>query len=106
MPATMKSIPCDLGFSVVTVSKLLHSFVAVGGEVRTRVLRRSKEINDQPNLSAYLGIHGYSPTSSSSEENHQLERRRANIRELARPQNVCCRISGVLTEVYPWKACA
>lgn len=52
MPATMKSIARDLGVSVVTVSKVLHNHADISPETRKRVLRRMKEVNYQPNLSA------------------------------------------------------
>jgi len=52
MPATMKSIARDLGVSVVTVSKVLHNHADISQETRNRVLRRMKEVNYQPNLSA------------------------------------------------------
>jgi LacI family transcriptional regulator len=52
MPATMKSIARDLGVSVVTVSKVLHNHADISQETRKRVLRRMKEVNYQPNLSA------------------------------------------------------
>ena len=49
MPATMKSIARDLG---VSVSKVLHNHTDISRETRNRVLRRMKEENYQPNLSA------------------------------------------------------
>ena len=52
MPATMKTIARDLGVSVVTVSKVLHNHADISPETRKRVLRRMKEVNYQPNLSA------------------------------------------------------
>ena len=52
MPATMKSIARDLGVSVVTVSKVLHHHTDISAKTRKRVLRRMKEVNYQPNLSA------------------------------------------------------
>jgi LacI family transcriptional regulator len=52
MPATMKSIAQDLGVSVVTVSKVLHNHNDISTETRKRVLRRMKEVNYTPNLSA------------------------------------------------------
>jgi LacI family transcriptional regulator len=52
MPATMKSIAQELGVSVVTVSKVLHNHADISIETRKRVLRRMKEVNYQPNLSA------------------------------------------------------
>lgn len=52
MPATMKSIARDLGVSVVTVSKVLHNHSDISPETRGRVLKRMKEVNYQPNLSA------------------------------------------------------
>jgi LacI family transcriptional regulator len=52
MPATMKSIARDLGVSVVTVSKVLHNHADISPETRKRVLRRIKEVDYQPNLSA------------------------------------------------------
>lgn len=48
----MKSIARDLGVSVVTVSKVLHNHADISAETRKRVLRRMKEVNYQPNLSA------------------------------------------------------
>jgi len=48
----MKDIARDLGVSVVTVSKVLRNHTDIGEETRQRVLKRIKELNYQPNLTA------------------------------------------------------
>jgi LacI family transcriptional regulator len=52
MAVTMKDIARDLGVSVVTVSKVLRNHDDIGDETRERVLRRVKELNYRPNLTA------------------------------------------------------
>ena len=48
----MKDIARDLGVSVVTVSKVLRNHSDIGDKTRERVLKRMKELNYHPNLSA------------------------------------------------------
>lgn len=52
MPVRMKDIARELGISVVTVSKVLRNHPDIGEQTRTRVLKRMKELNYQPNLAA------------------------------------------------------
>jgi LacI family transcriptional regulator len=48
----MKDIARDLGVSVVTVSKVLRNHEDIGNATRKRVLKRIKEVNYTPNLTA------------------------------------------------------
>jgi LacI family transcriptional regulator len=52
MPVRMKDIARELGISVVTVSKVLRNHPDIGERTRSRVLKRMKELNYQPNLAA------------------------------------------------------
>lgn len=52
MPVRMKDIAEDLGVSLMTVSKALRNHHDVGEETRQRVLRRARELDYQPNLTA------------------------------------------------------
>src|SRR5580698_9470828 len=52
MPIRMKDIAHELGISVVTVSKVLRNHPDIGERTRSRVLKRMKELNYQPNLAA------------------------------------------------------
>jgi len=52
MPTRLKDIALDLGVSVVTVSKVLRNHQDISSETRSRVLRRMKELNYQPNMMA------------------------------------------------------
>lgn len=52
MPVRMKDIARELGISVVTVSKVLRNHPDIGAQTRSRVLKRMKELNYQPNLAA------------------------------------------------------
>jgi LacI family transcriptional regulator len=52
MPVRMKDIARELGISVVTVSKVLRNHPDIGEQTRSRVLKRMKELNYQPNLAA------------------------------------------------------
>ena len=52
MPVRMKDIAHELGISVVTVSKVLRNHPDIGEQTRSRVLKRMKELNYQPNLAA------------------------------------------------------
>jgi LacI family transcriptional regulator len=54
----MKDIARDLGISVVTVSKVFHNHPDIGEETRKRVLKRMKELNYQPNMTARALITG------------------------------------------------
>lgn len=56
----MKDIAADLGLSVVTVSKVLRNHPDIGEETRTRVLRRVKELDYQPNAMARSLVTGRS----------------------------------------------
>ena len=56
----MKDIARDLGVSVVTVSKVLRDHPDIGTATRERVLRRIKELNYSPNLSARSLVTGRS----------------------------------------------
>ncbi len=52
MAVRLKDIARDLGVSVVTVSKVLRGNADIGEATRTRVLKRMKELNYQPNMLA------------------------------------------------------
>lgn len=52
MAVRMKDIARDLGVSVITVSKVLRNHTDIGEETRQRVLKRIRELNYQPNLTA------------------------------------------------------
>ena len=52
MPVRMKDIAADLGVSLMTVSKALRNHSDVAAETRERVLRRARELQYQPNLTA------------------------------------------------------
>lgn len=52
MAVRLKDIARDLGVSVVTVSKVLRGSADIGEVTRTRVLKRMKELNYQPNMMA------------------------------------------------------
>jgi LacI family transcriptional regulator len=58
MPVRLKDIAKDLGLSVVTVSKVLRDHPDIGEATRKRVLKRMKEMNYQPNLTARALITG------------------------------------------------
>ena len=62
MPVRLKDIANDLGVSVVTVSKVLRNHRDISEETRTRVLKRMKELNYRPNLTARALITGRSYT--------------------------------------------
>src|SRR6188474_1404055 len=62
MPVRLKDIAKDLGVSVVTVSKVLRNHQDIGEETRKRVLKRIKELNYRPNLTARALITGRSMT--------------------------------------------
>jgi LacI family transcriptional regulator len=52
MPVRLKDIAAELGVSVVTVSKVLRNHPDIAEKTRSRVLKRMKEVNYQPNLAA------------------------------------------------------
>jgi len=52
MPVRLKDIAGELGLSVVTISKVLRNHGDIGEATRTRVLKRMKELNYQPNMAA------------------------------------------------------
>jgi LacI family transcriptional regulator len=52
MPVRLKDIAAELGLSVVTVSKVLRKHPDIAEKTRNRVLKRMKELNYQPNLTA------------------------------------------------------
>jgi LacI family transcriptional regulator len=60
MPTRLKDIALDLGVSVVTVSKVLRNHQDISSETRSRVLRRMKELNYQPNWAARSLVTGKS----------------------------------------------
>jgi LacI family transcriptional regulator len=62
MPVRMKDIARDLGVSVVTVSKVLRNHSDISEETRDRVLKRMKELNYRPNLTARSLVTGRSYT--------------------------------------------
>ncbi len=52
MAIRLKDIATELGLSVVTVSKVLREHPDIGSDTRKRVLKRMRELNYQPNLTA------------------------------------------------------
>jgi len=52
MPVRLKDIAEELGLSVVTISKVLRDHPDIAEKTRSRVLKRMKELNYQPNLAA------------------------------------------------------
>ena len=54
----MKDIARDLGVSVVTISKVIRNHGDISQDTRERVLRRMKELNYQPNLTARALVTG------------------------------------------------
>ncbi len=58
MPIRLKDLAVDLGLSVVTISKVLRNTSDVSTKTRDRVLKRMKELNYHPNLSARSLITG------------------------------------------------
>ena len=60
MAVTMKDIARELGLSVVTVSKVIRNHTDIGAETRRRVLRRVKELNYQPDMTARALVTGRS----------------------------------------------
>jgi LacI family transcriptional regulator len=62
MAVRMKDIARDLGVSVVTVSKVLRNHSDISAETRERVLRRMRELNYRPNLTARALVTGRTHT--------------------------------------------
>ena len=60
MTVRMKDIANDLGLSVVTISKVLRNHPDIADETRERVLRRVKELDYQPNITARSLVTGRS----------------------------------------------
>jgi len=60
MAVTMKDIARELGLSVVTVSKVIRNHSDIGAETRRRVLKRVKELNYQPDMTARALVTGRS----------------------------------------------
>src|SRR5215472_15222251 len=60
MAVTLKDIARDLGVSVITVSKALRDHSDISEETKARVLKRVKEMNYRPNLSARALVTGRS----------------------------------------------
>src|SRR3954451_3853843 len=60
MPARLKDIANDLNLSVVTISKVLRDHPDISQETRQRVLKRMKELNYRPNLTARALVTGRS----------------------------------------------
>ena len=60
MAVTMKDIARELGLSVVTVSKVVRNHADIGDATRRRVLKRVKELNYQPNMTARALVTGRS----------------------------------------------
>jgi LacI family transcriptional regulator len=58
MAVRMKDIARDLGVSVITVSKVLRNHSDISEETRESVLKRMKELNYQPNLTARALVTG------------------------------------------------
>jgi LacI family transcriptional regulator, galactose operon repressor len=54
----MKDIARELGLSVVTVSKVIRNHSDIGEKTRRRVLKRIKELNYQPNMTARALVTG------------------------------------------------
>ena len=52
MAVRLKDIAADIGVSSITVSKALRNHPDISAETRARVLKRTKELNYQPNLAA------------------------------------------------------
>jgi LacI family transcriptional regulator len=60
MPIRLKDIAVDLGLSVVTISKVLRKHPDIAEETRERVLKRVKELDYQPNITARSLVTGRS----------------------------------------------
>jgi len=60
MAVRMKDIAKELGLSVVTISKVLRNHPDIAEETRERVLRRVKELDYQPNITARSLVTGRS----------------------------------------------
>ncbi len=60
MAVRMKDIAKELGLSVVTISKVLRNHPDIAEETRARVLRRVKELDYQPNITARSLVTGRS----------------------------------------------
>jgi LacI family transcriptional regulator len=60
MQVRMKDIAKDLGVSIVTVSKVLRNHPDIAEETRTRVLKRVKELDYEPNVLAQSLVTGRS----------------------------------------------
>jgi LacI family transcriptional regulator len=58
MPVRMKDIAHELGLSVVTISKVLRNHSDISEETRQRVLKRMRELNYEPNLTARALVTG------------------------------------------------
>jgi LacI family transcriptional regulator, galactose operon repressor len=58
MAVRMKDLARDLGVSVVTISKVLRNHSDISAETRARVLKRMKELNYRPNLTARALVTG------------------------------------------------
>src|ERR1700757_3686022 len=58
MAVRLKDIARDLGVSVITVSKALRDHSDISQETKARVLKRCKEMNYRPNLSARALVTG------------------------------------------------
>ncbi len=58
MAVRMKDLAQDLGVSVVTISKVLRNHSDISAETRARVLKRMKELNYRPNLTARALVTG------------------------------------------------
>jgi len=60
MAIRLKDIAVDLGLSVVTISKVLRNHPDIAEETRERVLKRVKELDYQPNITARSLVTGRS----------------------------------------------
>jgi len=60
MPVRMKDIANDLGLSVVTISKVLRNHPDIAQGTKERVLKRIKELDYQPNITARSLVTGQS----------------------------------------------
>jgi LacI family transcriptional regulator len=60
MAVRMKDIAQELGLSIVTISKVLRNHPDIAEETRERVLRRVKELDYQPNITARSLVTGRS----------------------------------------------